>query len=92
MTTESHAQQAFDLIAENKFYLLTDNILPYVNHDYPFEALNILKERMENMLDLTLDNAGAFPTEPDLDTHQRRVPRSPQAQAASRKRPHSQSR
>ena len=63
MTTESHAQQVFDLIAENKFYLLTDNIRPYVNHDYPFEALSIVKERMENMLDLTLDNAGAFPTE-----------------------------
>ena len=63
MTTESHAQQVFDLIAENKFYLLTDNIRSYVNHDYPFEASNIVKERMENMLDLTLDNAGAFPTE-----------------------------
>lgn len=64
MTTENHAQQVFDLIAANKFYLLTDNVRPYVNHDYPFEALKIVRERMENMSDLTLDNAGAFPTEP----------------------------
>lgn len=61
MTTESHAQQVFDLIAANKFYIITDNVRPYVEHDYPFEALAIVSERMENMLDLTLDNSGAFP-------------------------------
>jgi NAD(P)-dependent dehydrogenase (short-subunit alcohol dehydrogenase family) len=64
MTTERHAQQVFDLIAAGKFYLLTDNIRPYVDHDYPFEGIKIVRERMQNMLQLSLDNSAAFTTKP----------------------------
>lgn len=64
MTTENHARQVFDLIAAGKFYLLTDNTRPYVDHDYPFEGLELVKERFENMLDLTIDNSSALTTEP----------------------------
>ncbi len=36
MTPENHAKQVFDLIGKGKFYLVTDNVRPYVEHDYPF--------------------------------------------------------
>ncbi len=31
MTPENHASQVFDLIAAGKFYVLTDNVRPYVD-------------------------------------------------------------
>ena len=65
MTTEDHAQQVFDLISAGKFYVVTDNVRPYVDHDFPFDGLGIVRERFENMLDLELDNADAFEPGPN---------------------------
>jgi NAD(P)-dependent dehydrogenase (short-subunit alcohol dehydrogenase family) len=62
MTTENHAQQIFDHIAAGNFYMITDNVRPYVEHDYPFDGLGIVRERVENLLKLKLDNADAFDT------------------------------
>ena len=60
MTPERHAEQVFDLIADGKFYLVTDNVRPYVDHDLPFDAMNIITERFDNLRELQLDNADAF--------------------------------
>ena len=62
MTPERHAEQVFDLIADGKFYLVTDNVRPYVDHDFPFDAMNIIAERFDNLKELQLDNADAFKT------------------------------
>ena len=60
MTPERHAEQVFDLIADGKFYLVTDNVRPYVDHDLPFNAVEIITERFDNLKNLTLDNSDAF--------------------------------
>ena len=60
MATERHAQQVFDHIAAGRFYMITDNVRPYVNHDRPFDGLSIVRERFENMMDLQLDNQDAW--------------------------------
>ena len=60
MTPERHAQQVFDLIAAGKFYLVTDNVRPYVDHDFPFGAMDIIAERFDNLKELQLDNVDAF--------------------------------
>ena len=62
MTPERHAKQAFDLIAEGKFYLITDNVKPYVDHNLPFAAMDIIAERFANLKELELDNSDAFAT------------------------------
>ena len=54
MTPERHAEQVFDLIADGKFYLVTDNVRPYVDHDLPFDAMNIITERFDNLRELQL--------------------------------------
>lgn len=59
-TTENHAQQVFDHIQAGNFYMVTDNVRPYVDHDYPFDGVAIVRERMENMLALQLDNSDAW--------------------------------
>ncbi|MEM7078736.1 MAG: SDR family oxidoreductase [Pseudomonadota bacterium] len=64
MTPERHAQQVFDLIAKGDFYMITDNVRPYVDHDHPFDGLGIVRERLDNLLDLQLDNADAFESGP----------------------------
>ena len=33
---------------------------PYVEHDYPFEASTIIRERFQNLDNLELDNSDAF--------------------------------
>jgi NAD(P)-dependent dehydrogenase (short-subunit alcohol dehydrogenase family) len=65
MTTERHAQQVFDHIADGNFYMITDNVRPYVDHDYPFDGLGIVRERMDNMLQLQLDNSDAWTSGPN---------------------------
>ena len=60
MTTERHAQQVFDHIAAGNFYMITDNVRPYVDHDHPFDGLNIVKERFDNLIQLQIDNSDAF--------------------------------
>lgn len=63
MTPDRHAEQVFDHIADGNFYIITDNIRPYVDHDKPFNGLEIIKERYDNMMQLTLDNSDAFNSE-----------------------------
>ena len=63
MTPERHAEQVFDLIAAGKFYLVTDNTRPYVDHDFPFAAAQIIGERFHNLSSLELDNSDAFAVE-----------------------------
>ncbi|MEM7219415.1 MAG: SDR family NAD(P)-dependent oxidoreductase [Pseudomonadota bacterium] len=60
MTPDNHARQVFDLIAAGKFYVVTDNVPPYVDHDRPFDAQTIIRERLDNLLAGELDNADAF--------------------------------
>ena len=60
MSPERHAEQVFDLISAGKFYVVTDNIRPYVDHDFPFDSAEIIAERYRNMASLDLDNADAF--------------------------------
>ena len=60
MTTENHARQVFDLIESGKFYLVTDNVRPYVDHEFPFNAKEIIRERLDNLMDFNLDNTDAF--------------------------------
>ena len=60
MAPERHAEQVFDHIAAGRFYMITDNVRPYVDHDFPFDGLGIVKERVENMMNLTLDNVDAL--------------------------------
>ena len=35
-------------------------VRPYVDHDFPFDGLRIVKERVDNLLNVTLDNSDAF--------------------------------
>ena len=44
----------------NGTYLVTDNVKPYVKHDFPFEGMKITKERVDNLLTLKIDNTDAF--------------------------------
>ena len=60
MTPENHAKQVFDLMCQGKFYMVTDNVRPYVEHDYPFDAQTIINERLQNLEQLDLDNSDAF--------------------------------
>ena len=60
MTPENHAKQVFDLMEQGKFYMVTDNVRPYVEHDYPFDAQTIISERLQNLEKLDLDNSDAF--------------------------------
>ena len=60
MTPENHAKQVFDLMCQGKFYMVTDNVRPYVEHDYPFDAQTIISERLQNLEKLDLDNSDAF--------------------------------
>merc|ERR1711874_900059 len=48
MTPRAHAQQVFDLIERGDFYLFTDNIRPYVDHDHPFDIEGAVQHRMES--------------------------------------------
>lgn len=59
-TPEAHAIQVFDHIAAGNFYMVTENKRPYVDHDFPFDAEGIIRERMEGVLKMQLDNADAF--------------------------------
>lgn len=66
MTPERHAQQVFDHIGAGNFYMITDNVPPYVDHDRPFGGLAIVRERYDNMLELTLDNSDAWVQRPGM--------------------------
>jgi hypothetical protein len=59
-TPEDHAVQVFEHIAAGNFYMVTENKRPYVDHDFPFDAEGIIRERMEGVLKLQLDNSDAF--------------------------------
>ena len=64
MTPERHAVQVFDHIRAGDFYMVTDNVRPYVDHDLPFAGLAITRERHENIQQLTLDNSDAWQRRP----------------------------
>ena len=64
MTPERHAEQVFDHIEAGRFYMITDNVRPYVDHDYPFDGLGIARERLDNLLQLKLDNSDAMAAGP----------------------------
>ena len=64
MTPERHAEQVFAHIEAGNFYMVTDNVRPYVDHDLPFDGVAIMRERHENMQALTLDNSDAWQRHP----------------------------
>merc|ERR1739838_757953 len=59
MTPEAHAQQVFDRIARGEFYVLGENIRPYVDHDFPFGASDLMHSRAVGLQRLLIDNADA---------------------------------
>jgi hypothetical protein len=66
MTPERHAAQVFEHIKAGNFYMITDNVRPYVDHDLPFDGLDIMRERHDNMQALTLDNSDAWKRRPGM--------------------------
>ena len=66
MTPERHAEQVFAHIEAGNFYMVTDNVRPYVDHDLPFDGVAIMRERHENMQALTLDNSDAWQRRPGM--------------------------
>lgn len=66
MTPDRHAQQVFDHIQAGNFYMVTDNVRPYVDHDLPFDGVAIMRERHENMQALTIDNSDAWVRRPGM--------------------------
>ncbi len=50
MTPYRHAQQVFDRIAAGEFYMITDNIRPYVDHDFKFNGEGLARSRFANIL------------------------------------------
>jgi hypothetical protein len=66
MTPDRHAQQVFDHIQVGNFYMVTDNVRPYVDHDLPFDGVAIMRERHENMQALTIDNSDAWVRRPGM--------------------------
>lgn len=66
MTPERHAIQTFEHIKAGNFYMVTDNVRPYVDHDLPFDGVAIMRERHENMQTLTLDNSDAWERRPGM--------------------------
>ena len=45
MVPKRHAQQVFDRIEAGEFYMICDNIRPYVDHDYPLDGAALVKQR-----------------------------------------------
>ena len=84
MTPERHAEQVFDHIAAGHFYMITDNVRPYVDHDYPFDGLGIVKERVDNLLQLKIDNSDAM--EPDPSGPASSILKGPMWQEMARRR------
>jgi len=78
-TPERHAAQVFDHIAAGNFYMITENKRPYVDHDFPFDAEGIIRERMEGVLSLQLDNSDAF--KPPVGGHPSSILKGPLFQA-----------
>lgn len=56
MTPAAHARQIFDYIQRGEFYMITENERPYVDHDLPFGATELVEERMRGILARKLDN------------------------------------
>ena len=44
--------------------MVTDSLRPYVDHDFPFDGVGVVRERVENMLELQLDNSDALEPKP----------------------------
>lgn len=59
-TPEGHARQVFDHIAAGNFYMVTENVPPYVDHEFPFDADGIIRERLDGVMSKTLDNSDAW--------------------------------
>ena len=62
-SSERHAEQVFAHIEAGNFYMVTDNVRPYVDviSDLPFDGVGVMKsERHANMQALTLDNIDAW--------------------------------
>ena len=66
MTPERHAEQVFAHIEAGNFYMVTDNVRPYVDHDLPFDGVGVMRERHANMQALTLDNSDAWQRRPGM--------------------------
>lgn len=75
-TTEDHARQVWDRIARPEFYIITDSVRPWTQNEFAFDGQSLVRERMEGIVDGTLDNADAFlrgieprgwPASPDAD-------------------------
>ena len=45
-------RHSITIIAAGRFYAVTDNVRPYVDHDFPFGGMDIVQERVENLLEL----------------------------------------
>ena len=50
MTPTNHGRQVWDRIAAGEFYMICDNIRPYVDHDFPFGGADVVRRRVELLL------------------------------------------
>ena len=64
MTPIRHAEQTWDRIHAGEFYLICDNIRPYVDHDFPLDGAGLVAQRFAPLLrqdfERRIDNSGAF--------------------------------
>lgn len=56
LSVEAHAQQVFDRIARGEFYVVGEEVRPYVDHDFPTGVQALVKERYEGLSTGHLDN------------------------------------
>ncbi len=61
-----HAAQVFHHIANGRFYVVTENVKPWVDHDEPFGATELIRERFDNIEQRTIDNRDAHERKPGM--------------------------
>eukprot|EP00937_MAST-01D_sp_MAST-1D-sp2_P001440 g1440.t1 len=63
MAPVRHARQVFDRIAAGEFYMITDSVRPYVDHDFPLGGAEMVEARAAALLqpdfERRIDNSGA---------------------------------
>lgn len=70
MTPLAHGKQVWDRIAAGEFYMICDNVRPYVDHDFPFNGVEQVKKRIAPIIrengPKAIDNAVAFGADPGI--------------------------
>jgi NAD(P)-dependent dehydrogenase (short-subunit alcohol dehydrogenase family) len=63
MTPKAHGQQVWDRIAAGEFYMICDNIRPYVDHDFKLDGMGMVEARFAAInrpdFERSIDNGGS---------------------------------